>query len=217
MRKYKEIIKTTIIEENGEKTEKTRQFLHTDRTWQELTDEEKEKEIQKNSEIIYQDYQDMLYQDFKYTLDEIKEDFKEITFDDIYFDSCSQGSWIDKIKGFKLNSSINVFGEELWIDDVDLHIRKYIDHDFEIIVDNYYVDSDKLEKITATKKYQNWLSDLYTLVNNWIDKINEASKYMLDREYSYPYDIYNKEDAEWLENFFDGQIFTTTEERKDNE
>ncbi len=214
MEKYKQIVETTIIDEEGIETKTKKETVHTLRTWSELTREEKEEEIEKNSEMIYQDYQNMLYEDFKYQLDEIREEFKDITFGDIYFDSCSQGSSIDSIKNFKLNASINIYGEELWVDDIDLHIRKYIGNDFEIYVDNYYIDSDKLARIEKTKKYQNWLSEQYTLVSKWIDRVNEISKYMLDREYSYPYNLDDEEDLDWLEGWFEGQDFETIEEVK---
>lgn len=212
MKQFKQIVETTIIDENGEETKNTNKTLHKIRTWDELTDEEKEEKIELNNEMIYRDYQDQLYEDFKYQLDEIRNEFKDITFDDIYFDSSSQGSWIDGIKGFKLNRDIEVYGERLWVDDVDLHFRKYICEDFEIYVDNYYVESDKLEKIENSKKYQDWLSDNKEYVNKWIDRVNEISKYMLDREYSYPYNIDDSEDAEWLANWFDGEEFESVED-----
>lgn len=211
MKQYKQIVETTIIDENGEETKRTNKTLHILRSWNELTDEEKEKEIESNSEMIYQDYQDMLYEDFKFELDEIRNEFKDITFDDIYFDSSSHGSWIDCIKGFKLNRDIEVYGERLWVDDVDLHLSKYIREDFEIYVDDYYVESDKLARIKETKKYQDWLSDNYTYVSKWIDRVNEISKYMLDREYTYPYNIHGPEDADYLANWFEGQEFETIE------
>lgn len=214
MEKYKQIVETTIIDEIGKETKTKKETIHTLRTWSELTREEKEEEIEKNSEMIYQDYQNMLYEDFKYQLDEIRNEFKEITFDDIYFDSSSQGSWIDTIKNFKLNASINIYDEELWVDDIDLHFRKYIRDDFEIYVDNYYIDDDKLARIENTKKYKNWLSEQYTLVSKWIDRVNEISKYMLDREYSYPYNLDDEEDSDWLEGWFEGQEFETIEEVK---
>lgn len=212
MKQFKQIVETTIIDEEGKETKSTNKTLHKIRTWDELTDEEKEKEIESNSEMIYQDYQDQLYEDFKYQLDEIRNEFKDITFDDIYFDSSSHGSWIDGIKGFKLNREIEVYGERLWVDDVDLHFSKYIREDFEIYVDDYYVESDKLERIESSKKYQDWLSDNKEYVNKWIDRVNEISKYMLDREYSYPYNIDDSEDADWLANWFDGQEFESVED-----
>jgi len=212
MKQFKQIVETTIIDETGKETKNTKKTLHKIRTWDELTDEEKEEKIELNNEMIYRDYQDQLYEDFKYQLDEIRDDFKDITFDDIYFDSSSQGSWIDGIKGFKLNRDIEVYGEHLWVDDVDLHFSKYIREDFEIYVDNYYVESDKLERIESSKKYQDWLSDNKEYVNKWIDRVNEISKYMLDREYSYPYNIDDSEDADWLANWFDGEEFETIED-----
>ena len=211
MKQFKQIVDTTIIDEEGKETKNTKKTLHKIRSWDELSDEEKE--IESNSEMIYRDYQEQLYEDFKYQLDEIRDEFKDITFDDIYFDSSSQGSWIDGIKGFKLNNrDIEVYGEHLWVDDVDLHFRKYIREDFEIYVDDYYVESDKLEKIGNTKKYQDWMSDNYTYVSNWIDRVNEISKYMLDREYSYPYNINDPEDADWLANWFEWQEFESVED-----
>ena len=68
-----------------------------------------------------------------------------------------------------------------------------------------------MDKIKNTKKYQKWLKKQRTLVSKWIQRVNEITKYMLDREYSYPYNLNDSDDVEWLANWFDGEEFETIE------
>jgi hypothetical protein len=211
MKKYRQVDITKIYEEDGHEQESIRETLHTIKSWDELTDEEKEEEIDRHKEDIYMRYQDDLYEEYKMELDNLRYEFKNISFDEVYLDSNSQGGWIDSIKGFKINDEgINIYGENLWVDSVDFTIRRYIE-DFDIIVDDYYVDADKMTRIMETKKYKNWLDGIKNDIQKWVDRVNESSKYILTREYCYPYNIHDDEDKEWLDMYFEDMDFESVE------
>lgn len=151
MKTFREIETTTIVNEDMTTETKTRTTLHTIKTWDELEREQQEEEIQKRQEDIYMLYQDYLYENFKCDLEYLKETFKNIDFDTIYIDSNSQGWWVDKIEDFRYyNNGIDIYGEHLEIEDIDFHIRKYIE-DFEINIYDYYIDADKLKKLKTQK------------------------------------------------------------------
>lgn len=211
MKQFKTIETTTYVEENMKVETMTTTTLHTIRTWEELTTEEKEKEIEARQQSIYQLYQEDLYNSFLCDLDYIREKYKNIDFENVYVDSNSQGNWIDSVKGFRYcGDSINVYGEWIEIEDIDLHIRKYIDS-YDININDYYIDSDLLEKIQKTKKYKKWIESIEKDVNNWINDVNEACKYIMSREYYCPYNLENEEDREYLDNYFCEEEFETTE------
>ena len=216
MRIVKEIIERTIIE-NGEETKSKRVLEHTIKTLEELTREEKEKEIEKSHEQIYECYQEDMYDLYKEELEILKEDFPHIDFEDIYLDSNSQGWWIDRIKDFKYNTDeIDIYGERLWVDSVDFKIRRTI-VDFEIEVDDYYVECDKLRIIMATKKYQNWVKKLEEDIQKWVDRVNNICTKMGNAEWEYPYNLDNENDRDWLYNYFSDIEFTDTMEVFENE
>ena len=78
MRKYRKIVKTTYIDENN-KIEKTKITTeHTIKTWDELTIDEKDKEIEKHNQDIYSSYQDYMYDNFIFGLDNLQYEFKNI-------------------------------------------------------------------------------------------------------------------------------------------
>lgn len=205
MEKYKEI-KTikTINKETGKEeiTETERNYII--KKWDELTREEKEKEIDNKKEAIYQYFQDDLYYIFKDTLEIIKEKYNNIDFDTVYIDSNSQGAWIDSIKNFKCYYTIDIFGETIEIEDVNLHIRKYIDKidQTNIYINDYYIEENLLNKIINTKKYKNFINKIIKDVNNWIDEINTACKEIIKNEYCYPYNLDDPDDVDYLNNYF---------------
>lgn len=212
MEKFKEIETKTIVKDNMETETETKTKLHIIRKWDELTREEQEEEINRRQEAIYMLYQEDLYNQFKCDLDNLKYDFKNISFDDVYLDSNSQGWWIDSIKNFKYHTEgIEIFGEYLDVYDVDFHIRKYID-EFEIEIDDYYVDSEKLEKIKNTKKYKNWINNIKTDIQKWVDLVNEFCKDIGDKEYYCPYNLDDEEDKEYLDFYFMDMEFEKIEE-----
>ena len=97
MKKYKKIVNIKKIDENNNIEEITRESIHYIKNWQDLTREEKEEEIEKRQESIYESYQELLYEDFKNDLENIKIEFNNIDFENIYLDSNSQGWWIESI------------------------------------------------------------------------------------------------------------------------
>lgn len=205
MEKYKQITTIkTINKETGKEEIKETERNYIIKKWNELTREEKEKEIDNNKESIYECYQEDLYYIFKDTLEIIKEKYNNIDFETVYIDSNSQGNWIDSIKNFKCYYTIDIFGETLEVADIDLHIRKYIEKITENNIDlyDYYFYNKELEKIKNTKKYKKFINDIIKDVNNWIDEINAACEEIMKNEYNYPSLLDNEEEADYLNNYF---------------
>lgn len=213
MKQFKEIETRTIVNENMKVETRTKTTLHTIRVWNELTTEEKEKEIDARKDSIYEWYQQDLYDIYLDNLENIKEEFKHINFENVFLDSNSQGCWIDKVYKFNVYYSIDIFGETLEVEDIDLHIRKYIDNinESDIYVCDYYIETEKMEKIQKSKKYKNWINSIIKEVNSFIDRVNVACKEIMDKEYYYPYNLENEEDKEFLECYFDNEEFETVE------
>ena len=213
MEKFKEIETRTIVNENMKVETRTKTTLHTIRSWEELSTEEKKKEIESSHESIYELYQENLYNNFMFELEDIKNKYKNISFDTVYIDSNSQGWWIDKIAKFKVYYSIDIFGEILEIDDIDFHIRRYIDNinENDIYVYDYYIETDKMEKIKNSKKYKKWIDSIIKEVNSFIDNINSACKEVGNGEYHCPYDLEDQDDKEFLDVFFENEEFETIE------
>lgn len=216
MRTIKEIIEKTIIE--NKKEAKTKRVLeHTIRSWDELTREEKEKEIEKRHEQIYECYQEDMYGLYKDELEQLKEDFPHIHFEGIYLDSNSQGWWIDSIKGFHYDvDDLTVFNEIVGLNDVNFKIRKIIE-DFDLDIWTYYIDSKTFDKIEKTKKYQKWYEDIKKDIQNWVNRVNEICSTLGNAEYYYPYDLDNENDKDWLDNYFSDEEFTNTREVFEND
>ena len=162
------------------------------KTWDELNEEEKEKEKERYYEEIDREWYDVLYNDFEEDLSDIKDRYKNIKFDDIYLDDNSHGWWIDKVKNFNYQTDdIVIYGELISLYDIDLTIHQIINHitEDDVVVEDYYIDDNKLEKIKATKKYKKWVNDIVEDVNKWIDEINEVCiKYMNNYNYNYASD-----------------------------
>lgn len=98
------------------------------KTWEELTEAEKQKQIEKDSEQLVYFWSEYLYECFNENLDELKEKLKFFTFDDVFADSNSQGFWIDSIKNLKLYiKDSGKYGGYFVDGDCDITIRKYID------------------------------------------------------------------------------------------
>lgn len=215
MRKFKEVKTNTIVGEDFTTKTTTKTLLHTIRDWQELTLEEKQAEIEARAEIIYSDYQEELWDNYEADLEELQEEFKNITFDTIYLDSNSQGGWIDSVKNFKYHcEGIEIYGEWIDLDDIDLHIRRYFEEvgEEDVNINDYYIEVDKIEKIKKTKKYQKWINQIVKDVNNWIDKANEICAIPLKEEYNYPSMLSIEWEKDWLDNYFSDTDFETIEE-----
>lgn len=217
--KITKIIETKNLETG--KTEKEKQVsYYIIKKWDELTDDEKIQEIENNQQSIYQCYQEDLVNIYESDLDYLKGKYKNINFDYIYLDGNSQGNWIDSVKNFKYyDNNINIYGEDIELHDIDLHIHKYIENitadDLDIYT--YYLDDEKLEKIQATKKYQNFINKVIKDINNWIDEANEIAKNILSKEYYCPYNLNDPEDVDYLNNYFYDSEFTYTVTEADYE
>lgn len=209
MKQFTKIVETKIIYDTGEEENNTRKTLHTIKSWQELTREEKEQEIEKYQNGIYEYYQDYNYDVYKYELENLREDFKDISFEDIYLDSNSQGWWIDRVKDFKLHfDDIEIYDESLYID-YDMKIRQDINY-IEIYGSSYYgISDEKWSKITSTKKYQNWIDKAQKRVDEWKNRVNEICYDLGHSEYSFPS---LDEDSYILDCYFEDEEFEFIEE-----
>lgn len=218
MERYKEITTIkTINKETGKEEIKETERNYTIKTWEELTTEEKEQEIDQHKESIYECYQNDLYEEFLITLDDIKERYNNIDFDTVYIDSNSQGAWIDSVKNFKCYYNIDIFGETIEVVDIDLHIRKYIEEITEnnINIYDYYLTLEEEKKIKNTKKYKNFINEIIKDVNNWINEINEACAVLIKNEYNYPSLLNDPEEADYLNNYFyDSEFIYEEKEEK---
>lgn len=208
MRQFTKIVETTIIDDTGEE-KTTRKTRHTLRNWQELSREEKEYQIEKNQEGIYEYYQDCNYESYKYELENLREDFRDISFEDIYLDSNSQGWWIDRVKDFKLHfDDIEIYDESLYID-YDMKIRQDIDY-IEIYGSSYYgISDEKWSKIMSTKKYQNWIGKVQKRVDEWKNRVNEICYNLGHNEYNFPS---LEEDSYIFDYYFEDIEFEDVEE-----
>jgi hypothetical protein len=216
VRTIKEIIETTIIE-NEKETKTKRVVEHIIRSWDELSREEKEKQIQAYSECIYREYQEQKYNIFLDEIQMLKEDYPHIHFEDIYLDSNSQGWWIDRIKDFRYEiDDLIVFNERVGINDIDFKIRRLIEG-FDLDIWTYYIDSKTLSKIENTKKYQNWYNNIRKDVENWVNRVNDICSDLGRAEYECPYNLDDDYERDFLDNYFSDMAFTDTREVFEND
>lgn len=212
MKTYRKIVETTIIDEHNHEEKHIIETLHKIRSWEELTLEEKEHEIERHKEGIYEEYQNYLYENFKCDLDNLRYDFKDIEFEDVCLDSNSQGWWIDRVTKLRYTGKpIEIYGNMIEIEDIDLHIRKYIDKDFDLYINEYNLTCEDYEKIIATKKYQKWINEIKDYVSQWIDRVNDICKEIGSKEYYYPYNYNDCEDKEFLDYYFENEEFEDIE------
>lgn len=153
--------------------------------WAELSEAEKEKEIKKYEDIIMQDWYDYISECYESSIEYIKDRYKEkgIEFDNVYIDSNSQGWWIDKIRNLKVYRSIKIFGENIEIDDVDIHSRKILELD-DIYIYDYYIEEAKLKRIENTKKYKDFIASVKKDLEDMLEEINRAAKTYFEDEYN---------------------------------
>lgn len=185
------------------------------KTWDELTEDEKEAEKEKYCERISICWDDLCYENFKNEIEEIKERYKNIKFDDVLLDYNSQvGFRIDSIENFNYYAEeISIYGEDISLYDIDIRIYKNINSitSDDIIIEDYYIDSDKLEKIKATKKYQKWVNDIVEDVNKWIDEVNEICNNYI-KNYNYVPDDFVEEFFTNRESDFEYYVNTVEED-----
>lgn len=220
MEKIKEINTITKLNETTKKDETiTTIKTYTKKSWDDLSLDEKKEEIEKNQEQIYSSYQDGLFYIFEDELESTREQFKEILFDNVYVDGNSQGSWIDKIQNLRYNfPDLTIFGHYVHVYDIDLTIRKYIENitadDVDIEIGDYgceFTNGNYEDKIKTSKKYVAYVNNIVNEVNEWITWINDACKELINKEYYTPSDLEDPDDADYLENYFDGCEFIKDE------
>lgn len=167
------------------------------KTWEELTKDEKEKKKENYCEEISSNWWELCYKGFEYGLEEIKEKYKNIKFENVYIEDGPRCWWVDRVEDFKYcTDSISIYDENISVDDIDLTIRETIEkiNASDVIIDDYYIDSNKLERIKNTKKYQKWVEEIVQDVNNWVEEINNLCKDYMKKVYSIP--------DEFVEDYF---------------
>lgn len=141
------------------------------KTWDELTDKEKEIQKRKYQDFICESWGDVLYDDYKYNLDELKKQLKYIDFDFVYVNENSQGFWIDSIK----NLTCTIYGKNKNIYNINVHIAKYINEISLVEVDNgeyYYLD--ELKQKPGYKQLAKKLENDFEIFKNGVNEIVET-------------------------------------------
>lgn len=160
------------------------------KSWEELTIEEQKTLIEEKEDLIMENWQYFAFEDFKYGIKEIKEKYKNIKFENVCIEDNSSGDlWVDRVEEFKYcTDSISIYDENISVDDIDLTIRETIEeiNANDVIIDDYYIDSNKLERIKNTKKYQKWVEEIVQDVNNWVEEINNLCEDYMKKVYSIP-------------------------------
>lgn len=129
------------------------------KTWQELTEKEKEKAIQENSEQLYCDYDNSEWEATKCCLNDLISNLKMIHFKDndilkaIFLDENSQGWWIDRIVEKHIFATCDTFD--------------FSDIEFEVFYGQELKKIEDLKNITGCYCYFNQFqtdfeSDYYT-------------------------------------------------------
>lgn len=160
--------------------------------WNELTEQEKETQTKKYFELICNDWGDMLYDDFKMELNEIKNNLKYIDFDFVYADDNSQGFWIDSIKDFK----INIENKKNYIDDIEFTIHKYIEDINFLRINGTWEKIEDFENKNGFKKLIKEIKKDFEIFQNGI---NNAVK-------NYYYNIYDI-NSDFIESYFEDMEF----------
>ena len=110
------------------------------KTWDELSEDEKQKEIEKNSEQLYCDYDNSEWELAEHCLNDLISNLKIIHFKDndilkaIYFDENSQGWWIDRVIEKNIFATCDIFDME----NVELILKWGRLHTFENDFNNNY-------------------------------------------------------------------------------
>lgn len=206
MRKYTEITKRKIIEENGEITEKEVKKMYVEKTWQELTEEEKKKEIEAREDDIIRLFRDDVWYNYETELkcgeiDELKE--KILDFERINYDGCSYTDWIEGLSNptYKGNDEIKIYNENVYITDLDIY-KSGDNWIIDITTSVDYGYNDKGAQIEKTKKYNNWLEEIKKDITKVLDRIDENFQYYLDA-------YYNLEGLdEYYDYYFEEEVFT---------
>ena len=175
--------------------------------WAELSEAEKEREIENNAEMLVCNWNDLAYEYYKEDIEDIKDRYskKGITFTNVYLDSNSQGWWVDSIEDLKADRNIEIFGEYLEVYDIDIKIRKYIELE-DISLNDYYIEEAKLKRIENTKKYKDFMASLKQDLEDMFEEINKVARTYFENE--------NNVDRDFITNAMeqDTYSFKITEE-----
>lgn len=199
------------------------------KTWQELTEKEKEKAIQENSEQLYCDYDDSEWQDVECCLNDLISNLKIIHFKNndilktISFDENSQGWWIDRVQEKNIRATCDVFDFE----DIELILKWGRLHTFEndsnnnlcgcycyfnqfkVDFENGYYTFEELEQMANTKTQNGngfMFEEFYTFWNEFkkeynyfVTQFNLITKDYFDNRYNISQDF--------IECFFENMEF----------
>ena len=196
------------------------------KTWDELTEAEKEKEKQRHAEDISIAYDNELWQLTEEDLKAIEASLKIIYFnksilDSLEIEDASQGWYIKGFKGLKASTpsfdgsdiDIEVDGRS-WCGDSHLKniedLRKenglYVYFDpYKVNIEKYgsgYITFDELQEIAEEKGNDDLLKDFEDFKKEYNFLMQETSK-ILQYYFNNRYDV----DDEYINNYFDGAEF----------
>lgn len=168
--------------------------------WAELSEAEKEKELEKCNEWLSYTWGNIVSENYENDIADIKDRYakKGIHFEDIYLETSYMRYWVDKIKNLSVNRNIKIFGEDIEINDVYVKVGEDVETD-DIEIYEYYIDDAKLERIKATKKYQNFIEEIRKDLQDMLDEIDKAVKTLNYDEYNIPQEFIEEymEDGEY--------------------
>lgn len=201
------------------------------KTWDELTDEEKEKEIEKNSEQLYCDYDNSEWEATEYCLNDLISNLKIIHFRDndilktISFDDNSQGWWIDRV------TEKNIFATCDTFDFSDIEFEKFYGQElkkienlknitgcycyfnqFQTDFESGYYTFEELEKMSNItinnkleyEKFYNAWNEFKKEYNYFVEQFNLIINEYFDNRYNLPQD--------YIDFFFEDMEFEFFEE-----
>jgi hypothetical protein len=188
------------------------------KTWDELTEEEKEKEIEKNSEQLYCSYDNSEWEATENCLNDLMSNLKIIHFRDndilktISFDDNSQGWWIDRVIEKNIYATCDVFDFE----DIELILKWGRLHTFENDFNNNmcgcycyfnqfqtdfesgYYTFEELEKLANTKtqngngfmfeEFYNAWNEFKKEYNYFVEQFNLIINEYFNNRYNLPQD-----------------------------
>ena len=141
------------------------------KTWDELTEEEKQKQIEKHQDYIWEDNERCCYDDYLYRIDELKSKLKYITFKDVYIDENSQGYWIEKVHDFSI--CIEIDGNI--IDDIEFRIRKFIGNIQTIRLNDEWLSLEEVAECDIInelkQEFELFKTEVNTIVKDYFNNI----------------------------------------------
>ena len=186
------------------------------KTWDELTEEEKQEKIHNNWEDLVMEWDNGLWDETMNRLNDLLSELKIIRFngdvlDTFSFDDNSQGWWIGRIK----TKNIIAFCDEFIFNEVDFDFgrRNQFQTDFE---DGYYNYNDL--ELMANEKAQNDNGLIHVEFNKAWKKFKKEYNYFVEQFNKIINDYFDDRydmDEEFIDNYFEDMEFEFLEDIED--